>query len=348
VFYRPHETVDRHAGPTAAGTHALILSGKVGSEKISFLQHDKVKEILAKKYNITLAVKKAGSVEMVSEPSDGLDFLWPASRVNLEYFKEAGNHVENASDIFNSPIVIYSWDIVADALISRQIVQVQNKKTCYITDFPKLLQMITDKQTWKDIGLPQLYGKIAIKSTDPTKSNSGNMFAALLANTLNGGDVATSDTIEKLIPGLQDIFGRLGFMEESSGILFDMYIKQGVGAYPMIVGYENQIVEFSREHPKAVDMLRDKIRVLYPMPTVWASHPFIALNANGTRLLQALADKDIQELAWENHGFRSGITGIENDLSIVVIPGFPQTIESVVSTPNSVVMGRITQALKPQ
>ncbi len=50
----------------------------------------------------------------------------------------------------------------------------------------KFVAAVKEGKTWADIGLPQLYGSISVKTTDPTKSNSGNMFAGLLANTMNG------------------------------------------------------------------------------------------------------------------------------------------------------------------
>ena len=55
-------------------------------------------------------------------------------------------------------------------------------------------RIITEERSWKEIGLPELYGNVSIDTTDPAKSNSGNMFAGLLANTLNGGVTAVSYT----------------------------------------------------------------------------------------------------------------------------------------------------------
>ena len=53
------------------------------------------------------------------------------------------------------------------------------------------------------------------------------------------------------------------------------------GAYPIIVAYENQLLEFAAEHREMIVPVRQKLRVLYPRPTVWASHPLIALDASG-------------------------------------------------------------------
>ena len=51
-----------------------------------------------------------------------------------------------------------------------------------------------------DIGLPELYGRVLITSTDPTKSNSGNMFSGsvsifILGNCESPSTAKTSITI---------------------------------------------------------------------------------------------------------------------------------------------------------
>jgi len=329
--------------PVMTNKAAVLVSGKAGSEKIEFLRSEAMQKIFAD-HGLQLEVQKAGSVEMVREPTAGLDFLWPASQVNLEYFAAAHGKALQSSDIFNSPIVLYAWDIVSDGLIANGIVK-QTDGVNFIVDLPKLLQLIMDKKQWKDLGLNQLYGSISIRTTDPTRSNSGNMFAALIANTLNGGEVPSQQNIAQLLPRVRDFYARLGYMEQSSGVLFNMFLQQGAGAYPIIVGYENQLVEYSLEHSEALPLLKKKIRVLYPVPTVWASHPFIALTENGKKVLALLKDPEVQKLAWEQHGFRSGILGVENDPAILQVSGLPRTIDAVVPTPSASVMMKITDAL---
>ncbi len=321
-----------------------LVTGKAGSEKISFLQSARVQNLLAKQ-GLRVEVRKSGSVEMVLETTaSGEDFLWPASQVNVEYFKNSGGTVQQSADIFNSPIVLYSWDIVTDALIKAGIVQHRDGVN-YIIDLPKLLAMIMAKKQWKEVNLPQLYGSMIIRTTDPSKSNSGNMFAALTANTLNGGEVVTTETAETILPQVKDFYARLGYMEDSSAVLFEKFLQQGVGAYPLIVGYENQLVEYSLMHKEHLDLLKDRVRILYPVPTVWASHPLIALNAKGKKLLAALKEQKIQNLAWEEHGFRSGLMGVENDPSVLEVVGLPKSIDAVMPMPSAAVMKEITRQL---
>ena len=331
------------SGPKKVSSGVVIAAGRAGSEKINFLQSEKVQEQLLEQ-GLKVEVRKSGSVEMVQEAVSGDDFLWPASQGNVESFKNSGSMIQQTADIFNSPLVLYSWDIVTDALIKAGIVQ-HKEGVNYIVDLPKLLEHVMAKKQWKEIGLSQLYGSIIIRTTDPAKSNSGNMFAALTANTLNHGEVVTAETIDSVLPQVKDFYARLGYMEDSSAVLFEKFLQQGVGAYPMIVGYENQLVEYSLQHKEHLPLLKSKVRILYPVPTVWASHPLIALTDNGKKLLAALKEPDIQKLAWEQHGFRSGLMGVENDPAVLDVVGLPKSIDAVMPMPSAAVMDKITKQL---
>jgi hypothetical protein len=125
----------------------------------------------------------------------------------------------------------------------------------------KLIALIDQKKKWADLGLSQFYSSILIHTTDPARSNSGNTWAALLASTYNGGEVLTADKAETILPKVKALFDRAGFMESSSGTLFDKFLKQGAGAYPIIVAYENQLLESSAEHPELVEPVRRKLRI---------------------------------------------------------------------------------------
>src|SRR5262249_30741866 len=139
-------------------------------------------------------------------------------------------------------------------------------------------------------------------------------------------------------------FDRVGFMESGSGTLFDKFLKQGAGAYPIIVAYENQLLEFTVEHRELIEPVRKKLRILYPRPTVWASHPLIALDPSAKRLIAALREPDMQRIAWERHGFRAGLMGTVNT-SGLLLAGIPPTIDGVMQTPSLAVMTKLTDQL---
>lgn len=325
----------------------LTVVGRVGGEKSGLLSDPEVQKLLHTRYRVTVKAQRYGSVEMVSEPSTGQDFLWPASEVDLEFYRAQGGSFVESRNLLHSPIVLYSWDIVTTLLMQRGLVE-QRGASHYLKDMPGLLSLVEVRTSWADLGLPQLYGTIKVIATDPGKSNSGNSFAGLLASLMNHGEIIAATDTEKLqtiLPRLRTFFAHMGFLEHSSGVLWDKFISQGAGAYPLIVGYENQLVEYGQEHPEARELLRQKVRTLYPVPTVWSSHPFIALNAAGTRLLEALQDADVQRLAWERHGFRSGIQGIQQDVKVLQVAGLPANIEAVLPMPPVAVMVQVRETL---
>lgn len=330
----------------AAPPKQVTISAFVGGEKMYFLKNPKVNAILQERYGITLNSTKAGSIEMVKSLSTaGKDALWPSNQIAVEIFRKRGGSAAAVETIFNSPIVLYTYALVAEALIKAQIVN-DRDGTFYITNFNKLVQLIKEHQTWKDIGLEQLYGNIAIFSTDPSRSNSGNMFCGLLANMFNHGQVVSTATVDTVLGQVKEYFNLRGYMEHSSKDIFKNFINTGVGAKPIIVGYESQLIEFSIENEKFIDYLRQKIRILYPIPTIWSSHPIIALTSNGKKLIQALRDEELQKIAWEKHGFRSGLMGVETDPAILKVGGVPKEITAVVPMPAADIMEKFIEALK--
>src|SRR5437763_1959118 len=82
----------------------------------------------------------------------------------------------------------------------------------------------------------------------------GNMFAGLLANLLNGGEVVDEASLKSVLPRLKQFFDKLGYLQESSSDLFTQFLQQGVGSYPLIVGYEAQLVEFGIENAQYREM----------------------------------------------------------------------------------------------
>jgi len=322
------------------------IKGMIGSEKSSFLENEQVKAILKKKYGIVVDYVRAGSIEMVSEETKAdIDFLWPSSQVALEIFKiKQGNKIVRSENIFNSPIVIYSWDIIVHPLVKTGIVK-KELSTYYVTDMPGMLKMIREGKKWSDIGITQLYGKISVTTTDPTKSNSGNMFAGLVANILKGGDVVVESDLPQVLPELKEFFARQGFMQNTSGVLFEQFLKTGVGQYPLMGGYESQVIEFSRMHQDFWPKVKNQIKILYPVPTVWSEHPLIILNKEAAVLVDALKDEEIQKIAWEQHGFRTGLMGVQNDPKILQVDGIPPSVTKIIPMPRASVMEKIIEAL---
>lgn len=319
-----------------------------GGEKSALLADPAVRSIIEDRYRITLDAARAGSIEM-AETLDikGRDCLWPSNALAVDLARAAGRPVAAAQNILNSPVVFFAWSDVAEAMQRKGLVKAGPDGTL-TADTAAIAAQIEGGARWReDFGL-NVYGPFRIFSTDPARSNSGNIWAGLLATALNGGTPPTAAQTGPLLPRLQRYFDAMGYMESSSGDIFENFLKQGMGARPIIVGYENQLVEFLVANAQYADMIRDRIRVIYPQPTVFASHPLISLTPNCGRLAEALSDPRLQSLAWTGHGFRTGLIGVQNDPADIQVTTLPASVDLVVPMPPMQSMQQVIGALESQ
>jgi len=277
---------------------------------------------------------------MATADSSTMDCLWPSNNSALEIYRD--NHQQEFAagtisyeTIFNSPIVLYSWKSLVDELVKQGLLTQVDQH--YTVDTAKLVTLLSQDPapTWASLGVTNLYGNFNVTTTDPTRSNSGNMFYGLFANMLAGGQVATPDVLRGELPVLKAYYQRQGYMEESSGVLFEHFINTGMGANPIIANYESLLIEFSVANQQSLPLIQNEIRIIYPTPTVWSAHPLIARTANGKLLLEALKDPKLQQIAWEKHGFRSGLIGVQNDPSVLKLASIPAEVTSVIALPRA-------------
>ena len=339
-----------------------------GGGKEDFLADEEVQKILRKKYKLNVIFDSWSNGKTVALPliresvglgnqsivnqmssgnssftihSDGVstyDALFTSDQRFYDYYKLQPNKEKNEAERYsvqggsltlNTPIVIYSWQKIVDALIKEGIVT-EKEGVYYISDMNKLMQYILDGKSWSDIGLGELYGKINIASTDPVTSSPGATYYGLLLSTLSEGQV-TNENIGNNLPKLKQFYIKSGYMNNTPADLFERYLKTGMGGQPMIVDYEKSIIDFANSNPDGFKQVKNDIRILYPSPTIWNSHCYAYFTDNGKKLYEAFDDKDIQQIAWEKYGFRTGITGGSYDVSSIGI-GVPQTISSTVSS----------------
>ena len=336
-----------------------------GGGKEDFLADPDVVKILRKKYKLNVIfdtwsngktitkplIREAvglGEQSIISRMENGEEFtinsegvskydaLFTSDQRFYDYYKLYPNKEAGESDRYtvldggltlNTPIVIYSWKDVVDALINEGIVT-DKDGVYFITDMNKLMDYILEGKKWTDIGL-DLYGTINIASTDPVTSSPGATYYGLLLSILSGGQV-TNDNIDANLPKLKEFYIKSGYMNNTPADLFERYLKTGMGGEPMIVDYEKSMIDFANSSKDAFNSLKDEIRVLYPTPTIWNSHCFTVFTDKGAKLYKAFEDKEIQQIAWERYGFRTGITGGNYDVSKIGL-GVPQKITSTVT-----------------
>ena len=338
-----------------------------GGGKEDFLSDKKVQEILRKKYKLNVVFDtwsngktisapliretvKLGNESIISKINSGSDVTINTSGVTkydamftsdqrfYDYYKLLPNKANNEADRYtvlaggltlNTPIVIYSWKEVVNALINESIVTLVDG-VYYITDMNKLIDYILNNKKWSDIGLNDLYGNINIASTDPVSSSPGATYYGLLLSILSDGQIS-DDTIDNNLVKLKQFYQKSGYMNNTPADLFERYLKTGMGGEPMIVDYEKSIIDFANSNPNGFNQVKDNIVVLYPKPTIWNSHCLAVFTSNGKKLYDAFSDEEIGQIAWEKYGFRTGISGGTYDVSKIGI-GIPQNITSTVTS----------------
>ena len=326
---------------TGNAPRTVNVDGYVGGEKIELLEDEEVQSVFEEKYGLNVDYSRAGSLDMMTADLSGRDYLFPSSSIALEYYEDLHGSPVQSEIVLNTPIVLYTHQIVLDAFESQGLITTDGD--IHYIDMAGLLELIQNGAQWSDIGLPELYGRVSVDTTDPSKSNSGNMFAALVANVLNEGQTVTEADLAAVLPELQDIFGKLGYMETSSSDLFSQFLRMGVGAEPIIAGYESQLIEYAAENPDEYEKIKEDLVMLYPIPTIWSSHVLIALDENGQKMITGLMDEEIQKLAWKRHGFRTETNGIGKDVGLSCVA---DSITQVTQVPEYKVMREIFEVLE--
>lgn len=338
-----------------------------GGGKEDFLSDERVQEILKKKYKLNVVFDtwsngktitkpliresvKLGNESIVNRINKGEDItintngvtkydaLFTSDQRFYDYYKLSPNKENGEADRYtvlaggltlNTPIVVYSWKEVVNALINESIVT-ETDGVYYITDMNKLIDYILTNKKWSDIGLNDLYGNINIASTDPVSSSPGATYYGLLLSVLGNGQIS-DDTIDDNLARLKQFYQKSGYMNNTPADLFERYLKTGMGGEPMIVDYEKSIIDFANSNTSGFNQVKDNIVVLYPKPTIWNSHCLTIFTENGKKLYDAFEDKEIGQIAWEKYGFRTGISGGTYDVSSIGI-GVPQNITSTVTS----------------
>ena len=315
-----------------------------GGGKENFLADEEVNKIMKKKYGLNVIYDSWSNGKLIKNPlvrEDGTkyDVMFCSDQRFYDYYKLAPDTTKGESARYtvqkggltlNTPIVIYSWDTVVDALIEQKIVT-EKDGVYYITDMPKLISYILEGKKWKDIGVDMSYGSINIDSTDPVTSSPGATYYGLLLSIMCDGEI-TDEAVAENLPKLKEFYTKSGYMNNTPADLFELYLKTGVGGKPMIVDYEKSVIDFANSNPDGWKQVKDKMRILYPTPTIWNSHCIASFDEAGDEYYEAYEDKEIQQIAWSKYGFRTGVTGGNYDVTQVNVKGIPQSIISTVSS----------------
>lgn len=292
---------------TAAAAVAIYLimfrvvevSGYIGGSKANLLDEPEVVRVLRDEYRLRVKYKILGGREQVCAVPKPYDYLWPGTELSVEEYKECHGGRATSESLLSSPVVMYSWGPVIEALNRAGVVERKPDGVAYANMKKFVPILLAGKMRWpEDVGGS---GHIVAFTSDPTKSNSGQVFAAILAKF---GQQQYGGSVGETLPIVKRYFDSLGYMPPKTSDLFRQCLGQSMRACPIFVGYESLWLDFLSEFGLQCKNLKS-LQAIYSDPTVWATHPLIAATPNGEKLLQALGDAKIQKIAVEKHGFRT-------------------------------------------
>jgi len=309
------------------GTARITCYG--GSEKEELINDPDVKKILADKYGVEVNFIPKGSYKQVQVPPDELkaskiDCLWPSSASAQAIFEGSGNSKAfgndyEAASVLQSPEVLYANSEAADGLQKAGIVAARDGNL-FIVEFRRLLEeFLLPGKSWADLGVELPAGPVLINSSDPATSNSGMTLAQLELATIASGNPyqpATTAQAGASLGKVKALVDAQGLMRTGSDSAFEQWVIQQTGG--LLAGYENQLLQWITTRNNGA--VPAGIVTLYPEPTIFNDHPILSLTEAGKKLIGAVQDDAVQDIAWTRYGFRSGTRVLEQAFPGVAVP----------------------------
>jgi len=312
-----------------AGGGATRITCYGGSEKEELINDPDVKRILADSYGVEVNFIPKGSYKQVQIPPDELraskvDCLWPSSASAQAVFEGSGNSKAfgndyEAASVLESPEVLYANKEAADGLQRAGIVALRDGNY-FIVDFRRLLEeYLLPGKSWSDLGVTLPAGPVLINSSDPATSNSGMTLAQLELATIASGNPYQPASVAQTGASLAKVKALIdaqGLMRTGSDSAFEQWVIQQTGG--LLAGYESQLLQWVTTRNNGV--FPAGIVTLYPEPTIFNDHPILSLTEAGKKLIPAMEDDAVQDIAWSRYGFRSGTRVLEQAFPGIVIP----------------------------
>jgi hypothetical protein len=244
-------------------------------------------------------------------------------------------------------MAIASWKPIAQLLEDNDIAR--NQGGYYTLDMAALLDVIEKGKRWSDFEQSASYPvnkSVLVTSTDLRKSNSAAMYLALASFVTNGNEIVQSvDDIERVMPLMESLFLKQGYVEYSSAVPFENYLVMGMGKTPMVMIYEAQFL-YQAALPNGA--ITPDMVLMYPEPTVLSKHVLVTFSEGGERLGELLRDDpELRKLAIE-HGFRNTETAAFRDWTSRHNLAIPETIVNVVEPPSYETLETMIQHIEQQ
>jgi hypothetical protein len=321
-----------HPGGSSASARppTVTLNGLIGSEKLPFFQDQRVIDAFARG-GFVVNVRTAGSRQIAQSDLSTQDFAYPAGVPAAQKIKadHAGSTIYQP---FYTPMVIASWKPIVNMLIGAGVA---HQRGGYIgLDMDAFIKLVQKNTRWIDLAGNtdyQVNKSILITSTDPRTSNSAAMYLSLASYVANGDNIVQSDTdVDTVMPIVTPLFLKQGFVENSSEVPFDDYLVQGMGKSPMVMIYESQFVTRAAANDGSIT---PDMELMYPEPTIFSKHSFVALNDNARRLGDFLTNDPTIRGLEVDYGFRtSDAVAFRKFVTDHNLP-VPENIVSVIDPP---------------
>jgi hypothetical protein len=158
------------------------------------------------------------------------------------------------------------------------------------------------------------------------------MYLALASYIANGEAIVQNDReAQQILSLMESLFWQQGFLEYSSGALFEDYLAMGMGQAPLVMIYEAQ---FIAQAAIADGGIQPDMVLMYPEPTIFTEHILVPLREGGARLGELLKnDPELIQLEIE-HGFRNNASARFRDYVQEHNLPVPDTIVNVIEPPS--------------
>jgi hypothetical protein len=282
------------------------VRGLIGSEKEGFFNDPRVQTVL-RNNGLQVQFEKVGTRAIAQRPDlANFDFVHPSGAPAALKIQQSLKSPQTFTPFF-TPMVIASWRQLLPSLIAEGLVK-KEAGLYYVVDMARLLALIDKGSRWRDLKDNTAYAvskSVLVSSTDVRSSNSAAMYLALASYIANDNSVVQSDAeVQKVLPKVSSIFLKQGFQESSSAGPFDDYISMGIGKAPMVMIYESQFLEYLKKTGDKNQANPDMV-LLYPKPTLFSKHVFVAMTPMGSKLGQLLeSNPELQALAVD-YGYRT-------------------------------------------
>jgi len=335
----------------------VTVRGLIGSEKEDFFKDPQVVEVL-RQGGLEVHVEKAGSRQIAtSYDLSEYDFAFPAGVPAAEKMRREQSG-SKSYDVFFTPMAIASWRPIAQLLEANGIAQDQGGY--YTLDIARLLEVIEEGKRWSELGDNTAYSvnkSILVTSTDVRKSNSAAMYLALASFVANDNNIVQSEAeVNRVMPLMESLFLKQGYVEYSSAVPFENYLIMGMGKTPMVMIYEAQFIAATTNGSTTPEMV-----LMYPEPTIFSKHILVSFSEGGEWLGKLLrndpelqndpklqkAGADLQRLAIE-HGFRNDDVAYFREFVGRHTLAMPEIIVNVVEPPSYEVLEGMIQQIEQQ